>query len=118
MNTEQLLLTPDQSTPHSVQGNARLFVVYNSYRALVAFGLLVILVLPATQTLVAELNTGIFISGCTLLLLSAVTLMGETGKHLQGSETRLFSLMLFDVTAITLISSGSTGVLSGLSGCT
>lgn len=99
----------------AVRDNARLFIIYNAYRALVAFSLLVILVLPATQGLVTGFKPGIVIVGCTLLLLSAITLTGETGKRLQRSEPGIFGLMLLDVTAIALITSGSTGLLDGFS---
>lgn len=113
--TEQLLLAPDQAAPVITRDNARLFIIYNGYRALVAFCLLVILVLPATQGLITSARPGVIIAGCTLLLLSAVALTGTSGKRLQRSEAGIFGLMLLDVTAIALITSGSTGVLDGFS---
>ena len=113
--TEQLLIAPGQPTEGVARDNARPFTIYNGYRALVAFCLLVILVLPATQGLITSFKPSVIILGCTLLLLSAIALIGETGKRLQSSEAGVFGLMLLDITAIALITSGSTGELDGFS---
>jgi len=115
MPTEQLFLAPDQATRSLARDNARSFFIYNGYRALVALSLLVILVLPATQTLIISFKPSVIIVGSTLLLLSALALTGNTGNRLQNSEAGIFGLMLLDITAIALITSGSSGLLDGFS---
>jgi len=115
MPTEQLFLAPDQATRSLARDNARSFFIYNGYRALMALSLLVILVLPATQTLIISFKPSVIIVGSTLLLLSALALTGNTGNRLQNSEAGIFGLMLLDITAIALITSGSSGLLDGFS---
>jgi len=95
--------------------NARQFVVYNVYRALVAFCLMAILINPSTTGLLAGFDRSLFIAGCAALLASAVLLTGRWGDRLQQSEAGIFGLMLADIFATALIASGSGGLFNGFS---
>lgn len=93
----------------------RLFTVYNGYRLLVSVCLIALLIIPDTRDLVSGFDRTLFLSGCLMLSLSAIGLVGPLGRSLRQSETGVFGLLLLDVTAIALIASASGGILSGFS---
>ena len=115
-HTAEYLLAIDTANnsvaPRSI---ARLFAIYNGYRALVAFGVLALIIIPSTQQLIEGYNRSVFVAGCCVLLLSAVALTGRWGNLLQQSDSGILALMLFDITGTALISSGSGGFLSAFS---
>lgn len=94
---------------------ARLFAIYNGYRALVAFGVLALIIIPSTEQLIEGYSRSVFVAGCCILLFSAAALTGRLGKVLQRSDSGILALMLFDITGTALISSGSGDLLSAFS---
>lgn len=105
----------DLGTAQPSVSNARLFVVYNGYRFLLAAGLLMLMIIPATANLMRSLDQQLFSLGILILLLSAIGLTGSLGQRLHQSETACFGLMLVDILTITLFASASGGFLGGFS---
>lgn len=59
---------------------ARLFAIYNGYRALVAFGVLALIIIPSTEQLIEGYSRSVFVAGCCILLFSAAALTGRLGS--------------------------------------
>jgi two-component system sensor histidine kinase PilS (NtrC family) len=93
----------------------RLFVIYNTYRILLAIALLSLLIIPNSAELISQFDRTMFVAGSSLLLLSALILLGSTGRWLYSSQTHIFGLILFDVTLIAMIVGAAGGILSGFS---
>ena len=93
----------------------RLFVIYNTCRILLAIALLSLLIIPNSAELISQFDRTMFVAGSSLLLLSALILLGSTGRWLYSSQTHIFGLILFDVTLIAMIVGAAGGILSGFS---
>ena len=93
----------------------RLFVIYNACRTLLAIALLSLLIIADGSELVSQLDQDMFIAGTTLLLVSALLLVGPLGRVVSGSQTHIFGLLLFDITVIAIVVGAAGGILSGLS---
>ena len=93
----------------------RLFVIYNTCRILLAIALLSLLIIPNSAELISQFDRTMFVAGSSLLLLSALILLGGTGRWLYSSQTHIFCLILFDITLIAMIVGAAGGILSGFS---
>ena len=93
----------------------RLFVIYNTCRILLAIALLSLLIIPNSAELISQFDRTMFVAGSSLLLLSALILLGGTGRWLYSSQTHIFGLILFDITLIAMIVGAAGGILSGFS---
>ena len=93
----------------------RLFVIYNTCRILLAIALLSLLIIPNSAELISQFDHTMFVAGSSLLLLSALILLGGTGRWLYSSQTHIFGLILFDITLIAMIVGAAGGILSGFS---
>ena len=93
----------------------RLFVIYNTCRILLAIALLSLLIIPNSAELISQFDHTMFVAGSSLLLLSALILLGGTERWLYSSQTHIFGLILFDITLIAMIVGAAGGILSGFS---
>ena len=93
----------------------RLFVIYNRYRLLVGIGLLSVLFIPAANQLTAGFDQPLFGTGAAALLVTALLLASPPGLAVRSSQTRIFGLLLLDITLIALIVGATGGILSGFS---
>ena len=93
----------------------RLFVIYNACRTLLAIALLSLLIIADSAELVSQIDRTMFIAGITLLLLSALLMVGPLGRVVSASQTHILGLLLFDITVIALVVGAAGGILSGLS---
>ena len=114
-DTGDLLQPRPRALPANPLGAGKLFLAYNGYRLLVASCLLALLVIPGTHELVRGFDRTLFVAGCSLLIATAIFLIGPLGKIVRRGETGVFGLMLTDILAVAIIVSSSGGILSGLS---
>ncbi|MCH1492469.1 MAG: HAMP domain-containing histidine kinase [Luminiphilus sp.] len=108
-------LTSKGELPSVTPATGRLFVIYNGYRMLVGLSLLAVLILPATRQLVANFDGTLFGAGAAVLLMTALLLSGPLGGKVRASQTRVFGLLLVDITVIALVVGATGGILSGFS---
>ena len=108
-------LTSKGELPSVTPATGRLFVIYNGYRMLVGLSLLAVLILPATRQLVANFDGPLFGAGAAVLLMTALLLSGPLGGKVRASQTRVFGLLLVDITVIALVVGATGGILSGFS---
>ena len=107
---------PSGNEPSSaVRDINRLFVIYNRYRLLVGIGLLSVLFIPAANQLTAGFDQPLFGTGAAALLVTALLLASPPGLAVRSSQTRIFGLLLLDITLIALIVGATGGILSGFS---
>ena len=108
-------LTSKGELPSVTPATGRLFVIYNGYRMLVGLSLLAVLILPATRQLVANFDGTLFGAGAAVLLMTALLLSGPLGGKVRAAQTRVFGLLLVDITVIALVVGATGGILSGFS---
>ncbi len=108
-------LTSKGELPSVTPATGRLFVIYNGYRMLVGLSLLAVLILPATRQLVANFDGPLFGAGAAVLLMTALLLSGPLGGKVRAAQTRVFGLLLVDITVIALVVGATGGILSGFS---
>ena len=115
LDTRSLLSGKPQPPVLERPDGGRLFVVYNGYRTLLGVCLVALLIIPAARDLVASFDRTLFTIGASALLFSAIPLAGKLGQLMRASTTGIFGLLIADITALTLVTSASGGILSGFS---